>query len=276
MCHVIKHIYQNCRHHHHWELVLPCYQGFNGVINQCNARNHEFVCFTHLPEGQPLCCKACLCCKLQWLKQAFYVMLIRLKAATMDRSLSDAELDWRYRTWRDQSIRERHRLIRACGHETNEEAVRNTDEDENDEGWRFQLPQAEVRAQLRDLNERFDRGDLYAAENFWIERPGSNGISVANRTRAPTLLVNLNQDFAVLRSINVYNHETSLERLEEPDYEEDDCDGIPGPQEYLTTLTRADLNLNSEFPGNGNNSALRGHQSHDSLLSLFEEAESSD
>lgn len=258
MCHVIKHIYQNCHHRHHWELVLPCYQGFNGVSNQCNVRNYEFVCCRYLPEGQPLCCETCLCCKLQWLKQAFYVMLIRLKAATMDRSLSDAELDWRFRTWRTQSVRERHRLIRECGHETNEEAVGNTDEDEIDEGWRFPLPQAEVRAQLRDLNERSDRGDSHAAEDFWIERPGSNEVSVANLTMARTLLANLNQDPDVLRSINVYNNENSLEQLEEPDYEEDNDDG---------------LDLNSESPGNDNDGALRSHQSHDSLSSLFEEGE---
>lgn len=69
-------------------------------------------------------------------------------------------------------MREQYRLIRSCGYEPNlQEALGDIDEDEVDADWHFPLPQAEVTLQLRDLNERINRGDECAENNFWRDRP---------------------------------------------------------------------------------------------------------
>lgn len=93
MCYVVQHAYKSYHHHHHWELVIPCYEGFDGTQNRCNVANHQFVSTRYLPQRQGLCFVTCVKNKQKWLKQA-------LKAATMDRSrpVSDAELDWRFLT----------------------------------------------------------------------------------------------------------------------------------------------------------------------------------
>lgn len=173
MCHVIQRAYRRCRHHHHWEVAIPCEQGFDGTLLRCNVGTHEVIRCRYLP--RPLCCIPCLGAKIDWLNQAFYVMLIRLKAATMNPSISDAELNWRFRTWRIQSVKETYRLTWALGYDVaNVEAVGNVNEDEVDVGWHYPVTQEELHAQLSDLNERIDRGDEYAALDFWFDRPDTD------------------------------------------------------------------------------------------------------
>ena len=108
----------------------------------------------------------------QLLKQAHYVILIKLKAATMSRPCGHAELDWRYDTWLKQYKKELIRLVRAyhyLGYDNGE--LGNIDENEYDEGWRFPVPQEEIRLQRGELNERFDRGDETPEYDFFLDRP---------------------------------------------------------------------------------------------------------
>lgn len=112
-------------------------------------------------------------------------MLIQLKAAIMDRSqpLSDAVLDWRYRTWRRQFIKEQYRLTRSCGyHPDYSEDVGNVDENEVDVDWQFSLPQEEITPQLRYLNEQFDRGEAYFESDFFRDRPEEAETTVEGAT----------------------------------------------------------------------------------------------
>lgn len=60
MCHVVQHAYKNCHHHHHWELVIPCSEGFDDIHNRCNVASHQFVSTKYLPPGQGLCCVTCV------------------------------------------------------------------------------------------------------------------------------------------------------------------------------------------------------------------------
>lgn len=102
-------------------------------------------------------------------------MLIRLKEATRNPSISDAELNWRFRTWRTQSVKEAYRLTRTSGYEVAHlEAVGNIDEDEFDAGWHYPVPREELHARLLDLNERLHRGDDHAASDFWLDRPDTD------------------------------------------------------------------------------------------------------
>lgn len=106
------------------------------------------------------------------LKQAHYVILIKLKAATMSRPCGDAELDWRFDTWLKQYRKELIRLVRAYHYRANINGeLGNIDENEYDEGWRFPVPQEEIRLQRRELNERFDRGDETPEYDFFLDRP---------------------------------------------------------------------------------------------------------
>lgn len=179
-------------------------------------------------QGQQLCCETCFTTKKYLLKQALYVMLIKLKAATMDRSqpISDAEMDWRYRDpeldfryriWRTQWAKEASRLTRSCGYEANdEEVVANVDEDEFDAGWYFPLPQAEIRAQLSDLNGRSDRGIQYPEEDFWLDRPDSNQMA---ETRSEG-----NSTQRVVDNMDMHEEDSNDDNMDlhEEDFDEDD------------------------------------------------------
>lgn len=141
-------------------------------------------------------------------------------------SMSDAELDWRYRdpeldfryrTWRTQWAKESYRLIRSCGYYADdEEGVANVYEDEFDEGWYFPLPQAKIRAQLSDLNERSDQGQQYPEDDYWRDRPDPNQMaetgSEVNDTQWPADNENLYED--------LFEEDFDDEGFEE-DFEED-------------------------------------------------------
>lgn len=112
-------------------------------------------------------------------------MLIQLKAATMDRSqpLSEAVLDWRFRTWRRQFIKEQYRLTRTCGYQPDySEDVGNVDEDEVDADWQFSLPQEEIAPQLRYLNEQFAQRGTYFESDFFRARPEEAETTVEGAT----------------------------------------------------------------------------------------------
>lgn len=170
MCHVVQLAYQFCHHHHHYEPALPCDEGFDNDICRCNVRNHQVVYTRYIPE--PRCCTPCLNIRTAWLQQAFYVKLIRLKAATIGRSHSDAELDWRFETWKKQANKELYRMILTCGHPVNhhEFAGVNIEEDEVDEGWSFPLSRENLHSQLTELNERYNRGDTNPEREYWCDR----------------------------------------------------------------------------------------------------------
>lgn len=120
-----------------------------------------------------MCCLDCLDRKTQWIKQAFYVKLIKLKAATMSRRCGRAELEWRYDTWKKQLSKELVRIQRSYHYDpVADEDLGNIDEDEYDEGWRFPLPQEEVEEQLRDINERVEEYHEYPEYGFWLDGPG--------------------------------------------------------------------------------------------------------
>lgn len=101
-------------------------------------------------------------------------MLIRLKAATMSPSTSDAELRWRFQTWRRQYLKEIWRMAVTCGYTPvlpSGETAGNIDEDEVDAGWHYPLPREELHAQFLDLSERLERmPGLDAAIEFWQDR----------------------------------------------------------------------------------------------------------
>ncbi|MCJ1461976.1 hypothetical protein MMC07_000576 [Pseudocyphellaria aurata] len=171
MCQVILHIYRHCHHIDRWELVNPCDSGFRTRPEGCRADNAQIIRERRLPRSQRLCCISCLKFKLDWIQQAFFVMLIKVKAATMIGSHSDEELGWRFRTWRTQYHKELTRMFRTYNYEPQGvEIPPNVAEDEFDPDWHFPLPQAEVQAQLRELNDRILEGDLLPAEDFWWER----------------------------------------------------------------------------------------------------------
>lgn len=104
-------------------------------------------------------------------------MLIRLKAATMARPCTDEELRWRYQTWSNQSVKELVRLTQSFGYVARDRDVvqaGNVMENEHDDGWHYPLPEAEVQAQLRDLNERVSRGGEHPQVDFWLDRQDMN------------------------------------------------------------------------------------------------------
>lgn len=120
-----------------------------------------------------MCCRDCLDRKTQWIKQAFYVKLIKVKAATMSRRCGRAELEWRYDTWKKQLSKELVRIQRSYHYDPVVNGdLGNIDEDEYDEGWRFPLPQEEVEEQLRDINERVEEYHEYPEYGFWLDGPG--------------------------------------------------------------------------------------------------------
>ncbi|MCJ1465254.1 hypothetical protein MMC07_003870 [Pseudocyphellaria aurata] len=171
MCQVILHIFRHCSHTKRWELVNPCDRGFRTNPDGCRADNAQIIYERRLPRSQPLCCSSCVVTKVQWIQQALFVMLIKLKAATMVGSHSDEELGWRFRTWRTQYHKELVRMYRTYGYEPEGiEIPANVAEDEFDPDWHFPVPQAEVQAQLRDLTSRALARDSHGAEDFWWER----------------------------------------------------------------------------------------------------------
>lgn len=175
MCQLIRHYYRHCYHHHHWELANACCEGFNADVNKCNILNHQEISRKELPPGEPLCCLTCLNDKLGLLKQAFYVMLIRLKAATMVQPPPAYSLERRWQRWKTQSANELLRTVRQYGYETPDRATtRNIEGNLFDAGWHFPVPAAELAAQMRDLNERSDRRDLTPERDFWLDRPSSH------------------------------------------------------------------------------------------------------
>lgn len=201
MCLVVQHAYRKCHHHHHWEPAIECDSGFNSTREECNVGDHQVIRGRYLPNGHPLFCRTCFNMKVQWIRQAFYVMLIKLKAATVAQSSGTAELEWRYRTWKVQYAKELLRLALSCGYPVPDASLAgNVNEDELDPDWHFQLPQALVRAKLRYLNERFSSGVARPAEDFWQDRP------------------NLDYDPMTILS----DEETSDEESEETTEEDDD------------------------------------------------------
>lgn len=64
------------------------------------------------------------------------------------------------------------RTVRQYGHGTRAPATAgNNEENLFDAGWHFPVPAAELAAQMRDLNQRFETGDLDPARSFWLDRP---------------------------------------------------------------------------------------------------------
>ncbi|MCJ1266627.1 hypothetical protein MMC22_006512 [Lobaria immixta] len=137
---------------------------------------HCQIVFTrYLDEGKPTCCRRCLDRQIAWNKQALYVMLIRLKAATIAQRCGEAELAWRYETWRKQSSKELLRIVRQYNYvAADAEEISDLYEDEYDAGWKYPLPLAEVQAQLRGLNEQANLSNAYLEHDFWRNRPSSN------------------------------------------------------------------------------------------------------
>ncbi|MCJ1464091.1 hypothetical protein MMC07_002703 [Pseudocyphellaria aurata] len=173
MCHVIRHVYRHCEHHHHWELAIACYRGFDTTRQECKVHNHECIRETYVHREEPLCCEDCLLIKTQWIEQALLIMLIQLKAATMTRpNTSDEELRWKFRTWRTKCQKEIIRTFRLYGYDAadGEFVPQNPNEDEFDADWHFPVPQAEIQAQLRDLTDRIRDGDVHAQHDFWWDR----------------------------------------------------------------------------------------------------------
>ena len=174
MCQVVEYAYRQCKHHHHWELAIPCQVGFNSKRKRCKGRNHEVVRIRRMRPGGPVCCRYCLEEKQRWIKQAFIVKLIRLKAATMTRPCGDAELAWRFRTWLKQASKEYIRTLLTHGYRPDDdgdyEFAGNMSEDEFDRGWFFAVSQADLHVQMRDVQERIDRGDECPEYDFWYDR----------------------------------------------------------------------------------------------------------
>lgn len=171
MCRVIEYVTGRCGHHHRWGLATPCNWGFDENLQQCNAGNPEAVRREDL--RRPSHCRTCLNKKIEWLNQAFNVMLIRMKAATMDRALGEDELNRRYETWRIQGVREIYRMTLKCGYELhNPEPVGDITEDEFDAGWHHPLERDVLHAQLLALNAQVNRGVQDAKRAFWrADRP---------------------------------------------------------------------------------------------------------
>ena len=175
MCHVIQYAFEHCHHHQRWEPAIPCCQGFNEVRRVCNIGHHQIVFTRYLDEGKPTCCRRCLDRQIAWNKQALYVMLIRLKAATIAQRCGEAELAWRYETWRKQSSKELLRIVRQYNYvAADAEEIRDLYEDEYDADWKYPLPLAEVQAQLRGLNEQANLSDAYLEHDFWRNRQSNN------------------------------------------------------------------------------------------------------
>ncbi|MCJ1466084.1 hypothetical protein MMC07_004703 [Pseudocyphellaria aurata] len=171
MCQVIHHVFRHCGHIDRWELVNPCDSGYRIHPEGCRADNAQVIYERPLPRGQPLCCSSCMLRKVRWIQQALFVMLIKLKAATMTGNHSDEELGWRFRTWRTQYRKEVTRMYRTYGYEPDGfDIPRNVAEDEFDPDWHFDLPQPEIQAQLDNLTDRILEGNLHADEDFWWER----------------------------------------------------------------------------------------------------------
>ncbi|MCJ1464090.1 hypothetical protein MMC07_002702 [Pseudocyphellaria aurata] len=170
MCQIILHVYRHCHHTDRVELVNPCDGGFEPA--GCRIDNAQIIREQHLPRRRPLCCPSCLKTKVQWIQQALFVMLIKLKAATMTGPPhSDEELGSRFRTWRTQYHKELIRMFRIYGYEPEGiDVPKNVDVDEDDPDWHFALPLPEVQAQLRELMESILEGDLHPEEDFWWER----------------------------------------------------------------------------------------------------------
>lgn len=67
--------------------------------------------------------------------QSLYIMLIKLKAATMSRQCGNAELNWRFETWRKQQVKVQARLLQTYNYESFfDEDVGNINENEYDQG----------------------------------------------------------------------------------------------------------------------------------------------
>lgn len=142
--------------------------------------------------GGPVCCRYCLEEKQEWIKQAFIVKLIRLKAATMTRPCGDAELAWRFRTWLKQASKEYIRTLLTHGYRPDDdgdyESAGNMNEDEIDQGWFFAVPQADLHAQMRDVQERIDRGDECPEYDFWYDRAETDKEPVASIANDGTVI----------------------------------------------------------------------------------------
>lgn len=170
MCVVIQFMHQLCGHHHHWEPVEDCDQGFNSVANQCNGQDHD-VTGTQITEAWPFCCETCLYAEQESLKQCMFEVLIRLKAATMEQPTSAAVLDWRFRKWGLQYGKEMATLCQTCGYQpVIEGEPDNIDGDEPDPGWQFPVGKQAIKAQLNDLDRRCNRGDKNPELDFWHHR----------------------------------------------------------------------------------------------------------
>lgn len=166
MCRVTEYVTRLCGHHHHWELATPCNWGFDEDLQQCNAGNPETI--RRADQSWPSHCMACLNKKIESLNQAFNVMLIRMKAATMNQSLSHDELGRRYETWRIQSVKEIYRLTLQCGYELiNPQPFGDITEDDFDPDWHHPLEREDLHAQLLALNEQVNQGSQDAKLAFW-------------------------------------------------------------------------------------------------------------
>ncbi|MCJ1268571.1 hypothetical protein MMC22_008459, partial [Lobaria immixta] len=96
----------------------------------------------------------------------------------MSRQCGNAELEWRYETWRKQENKEVIRLHRTYNYELHdlhdlhdEGELGNINENEYDGGWAFPVSQEEVREQLMDINERVDREIESPEYDFFMDRP---------------------------------------------------------------------------------------------------------